>query len=298
MQPPPPFLLYDDFWIKMNDSGCWWYFSCPGPGGAGRPDLLVMEVNVSFALLLTTLAGLSTGIGSGIAYFIKTPRYTYLAVMLGFSAGVMVYISFAELLKTAVEEIGFGPANLAFFIGIVFIAVVDMLVPHDYEEEREDNPKSGPGSQKPLMRAGIFTALGIAIHNFPEGLVTFSSAATGDTTLGIAVAIAVAIHNIPEGMAVSVPIYYASGSRRKAFLYSFSSGLAEPVGALIGYAILMPFLTPVLLSSSLAFVAGIMVYISLDELLPMAHRYGQSHLVISGIGAGMLVMAASLYLLV
>ena len=147
------------------------------------------------------------------------------------------------------------------------------------------------------MRAGIFTAIGIAIHNFPEGLVTFSSAATGDTALGIAVAVAVAIHNIPEGMAVSVPIYYASNSRLRAFLYSFSSGLAEPLGALIGYAVLLPFLTPMLLSTSLAFVAGIMVYISLDELLPLAHRYGREHLVIGGIGAGMLVMAASLYLL-
>ena len=147
------------------------------------------------------------------------------------------------------------------------------------------------------MRAGVFTALGIAIHNFPEGLVTFSSAATGNVALGTAVAVAIAIHNIPEGIAVSVPIFYATGSRRQAFLWSFSSGLAEPVGALIGYAILLPFLTPSLLSTLLAFVAGIMVYISLDELLPMAHRYGKEHLVIIGVGGGMVIMAASLFLL-
>ena len=115
--------------------------------------------------------------------------------------------------------------------------------------------------------------------------------------LGVAVAIAIAIHNIPEGIAVSVPIFYATGNRRRAFLISFSSGLAEPVGAIIGYAILLPFLTPTLLSTLLAFVAGIMVYISLDELLPLAHRYGQEHLVIIGVGAGMPVMAASLFLL-
>ncbi len=256
-----------------------------------------MEINLGFALLLTALAGLSTGIGSAVAYFIRTPKSSYLSLMLGFSAGVMTYISFAELLKTSIDEIGFGPANLAFFVGIAFIAAVDMAIPHDYEEEREGEARLEGVKPKGLMRAGVFAALGIAIHNFPEGVVTFASAATGDTTLGIAVAIAVAIHNIPEGMAVSVPVYYASGSRKKAFLYSFSSGLAEPVGALIAYAILLPFLTPALLSASLAFVAGVMVYISLDELLPMAHKYGRSHLVISGVGAGMLVMAVSLFLL-
>jgi ZIP family zinc transporter len=275
-------------------------------------------VDVSFALLLTTLAGLSTGIGSAIAYFIRTPRYSYLAVMLGFSAGVMVYISFAELLKTAIDQVGFGIANLAFFIGIGFIGLVDMLIPHEYEEERLESteapaaaeseslgegragrsPSGGVGRSPILMRAGLFTALGIAIHNFPEGLVTFSSAATGNTSLGLAVAVAVGVHNIPEGMAVSVPIFYATGSRRRAFLYSFSSGLAEPVGALIAYAILLPFLTATLLSSLLAFVAGIMVYISLDELLPLAHRYGKEHLVIVGVGTGMAVMAVSLFLLV
>jgi len=276
-----------------------------------------MEVNASFAILLTALAGLSTGIGSAIAYFIRRPKYSYLAVMLGFSAGVMIYISFAELLKTAIDEVGFITANLGFFIGIIFIAIVDMLIPHEYEEERVEgthpsvvsggetiqekggrlSSPSNAGQPSVLMRAGIFTALGIAIHNFPEGLVTFSSAATGDVALGVAVAIAIAIHNIPEGIAVSVPIFYATGSRRRAFIYSFSSGLAEPVGAFISYAILLSFLTPVLLSTSLAFVAGIMVYISLDELLPLAHRYGREHLVITGIGVGMLVMAASLFLL-
>ena len=276
-----------------------------------------MQVDVPFALLLTTLAGLSTGIGSAIAYFIRTPKYSYLAIMLGFSAGVMIYISFAELLKTAIDQVGFATANLGFFVGIAFIAVVDILVPHEYEEERRERAQpsvasqynsrqekgAGPsvlsttGKSSILMRAGVLTALGIAIHNFPEGLVTFSSAAAGDVSLGVAVATAIAIHNIPEGMAVSVPIYYATGSRQKAFLYSFSSGLAEPLGALIGYAILLPFITPTVLSTLLAFVAGIMVYISLVELLPLAHRYGKQHLVVVGMGAGMLVMAASLFLL-
>jgi len=273
-----------------------------------------MEINLAFAFTLTALAGLSTGIGSAVAYFIRTPKYSYLAVMLGFSAGVMVYISFTELLGTAIEDIGFARANIAFFVGILFIAVIDMLVPHQYEEEHtrgirrdigEPEQREEPGlfsqpagsPQSALMRSGIFMALGIAIHNFPEGMVTFASAATGDVALGVTVAVAIAIHNIPEGIAVSVPIFYATGDRGKAFTYSFLSGVAEPVGALLGYALLFPFLTPALLSSSLAFVAGIMVYISLDEILPLAHRYGKEHLVLIGIGAGMLVMALSLFLL-
>ena len=272
-----------------------------------------MEINFSFAILLTTLAGLSTGIGSAIAFFIRTPKYSYLAVALGFSAGVMIYISFVELLGTAIENVGFVTANIAFFTGIGLIALIDILVPHEYEEERMDStpqnaskkgeramsglpPQLTAPSQSTLMRSGILIALGIAIHNFPEGMVTFCSAATGDIAFGIIIAVAIAIHNIPEGIAVSVPIFYATGNRRKAFTYSFLSGVAEPVGALIGYGILFSFLTPALLSSMLAFVAGIMVYISLDEILPLAHRYGKEHLVIIVIGIGMLVMVMSLFL--
>jgi len=274
----------------------------------------VMEINLSFAILLTVLAGLSTGIGSAIAFFIRTPKYSYLAILLGFSAGVMIYISFTELLGTAIRDVGFITANMAFFSGILLIGVIDILVPHEYEEERVTNSPSGVGeigqpeklglppplavpSSSSLMRSGTLLALGIAIHNFPEGLVTFTCAATGDVAFGIMIAVAIAIHNIPEGIAVSVPIFYATGSRRRAFTYSFLSGIAEPVGALIGYAILLPFLTPTLLSSVIAFVAGIMIYISLDEILPLAHRYGHEHLVIIGLGIGMLVMAASLSLL-
>ncbi len=273
-----------------------------------------MEINLAFAMLLTVLAGLSTGIGSAVAFFIRKPKYSYLALLLGFSAGVMIYISFTELLGTAIRDVGFVTANIAFFAGILFIAVIDILVPHEYEEERAtssqpDNSETGQQkklglppqptapSKSSLKRSGILLALGIAIHNFPEGLVTFTCAATGDIAFGVMIAVAIAIHNIPEGIAVSVPIFYATGSRRRAFTYSFLSGVAEPVGALIGYAILLPFLTPALLSSVIAFVAGIMIYISLDEILPLAHRYGKEHLVIIGVGAGMLVMSVSLFML-
>jgi len=262
-----------------------------------------MEINVGFALMLATLAGLSTGIGSSIAYFIRKPKYSYLAVLLGFSAGVMIYISFAELLKTAIDEVGFGMANIAFFVGIGLIAVLDLAVPHSYiaEESRihdfNFSANTSLASRAKLMQIGKFTALGIAIHNFPEGLVTFVSGATGDVAFGLIIATAIAIHNIPEGISVSIPIFYATGSRRKAFFYSFMSGVAEPIGALIGFAILLPFLSPGLISSILAFVAGIMIYISLDELLPAAHKYGGEHLSLAGLLAGMLVMALSLFML-
>jgi ZIP family zinc transporter len=265
-----------------------------------------MEINLGFAILLTTMAGLSTGIGSTIAFFIRRPKYTYLSFLLGLSAGVMVYILFTELLGTAIADVGFLKANITFFIGIVVFAAIDILIPHSYEEESADDARlggEGKASATPLpsasslKRGGIFIAIGIAIHNFPEGMITFASAATGDVSLGIIIAVAVAIHNIPEGIAVSVPIFYATGNRRQAFAYSFLSGVAEPVGALIGYAFLLPFLTTIVLSTTLAFVAGIMVYISFDEILPMAHRYGREHLVILGVIAGMGIMALSLWLL-
>lgn len=259
------------------------------------------NIDLTFAFMLTTLAGLSTGIGSGIAYFIRKPKYSYLAILLGFSAGVMIYISFAELLKGAIDAIGFKTANIFFFAGIAFIAIVDILIPHSYIAERAENKKAKSTSlsnehRSDLMRAGIFTALGIAIHNFPEGLATFAAAATGDVRLGLSIATAIAIHNIPEGISVSVPIFYATGDRKKAFIYSFASGIAEPIGALIGYTILMPFLSPTLISGLLALVAGIMVYISLDELLPLAHRYGGEHLALIGLLTGMAVMAISLWM--
>ena len=273
-----------------------------------------MEINVGFALLLTVLAGLSTGIGGVIALFIRVPRHSYLPALLGFSAGVMVYISFTELLGTAIRDVGFVTANIAFFIGILLITLIDMFVPHEYEEERATSSRLGTGdirqpekwglplpvpppAKSALMRSGTLLTLGIAIHNFPEGLVTFACAATGDVAFGVMIAVAIAVHNIPEGIAVSVPIFYATGSHRRAFTYSLLAGVAEPVGALIGYAILLPFLTPRVLSSTLAFAAGVMVYISLDEILPLAYRYRREHLVIIGVVSGMLAMAVGLFLL-
>jgi ZIP family zinc transporter len=257
--------------------------------------------NIIPALLLTVAAGLCTGIGSAIAYFIRKPKIVYLAFLLGFSAGVMIYVSFMELLPDALKTVGGVWGLAAFFLGIAATGLVDMLVP---ELENPHQWRAAGCADEPiahleksrLMRTGLFTALAIGIHNFPEGLATFASALS-DVHLGVFIAIAIAIHNVPEGIAVSVPILYATGDKNKAFFYSFLSGMSEPAGAIVGYLVLLPFLTPVLLAALLAFVAGVMIYISLDELLPMAHSYGHGHLVIAGIVLGMLVMAVSLLML-
>jgi len=255
-------------------------------------------MNVEIALLLTVIAGLSTGIGSAIAYFIKKPKMIYLSFSLGFSAGVMIYVSFVELLSQALENIGEFLGISSFFIGVIFIGIIDMIIP------KEKNPHHlklsfesiGVRKDAALMRAGLFTALAIGIHNFPEGLATFGTALS-DVKLGMVIALAIAIHNIPEGISVSVPVFYATGNRKKAFVYSFLSGIAEPIGAVVGFLILLPFLSDIVLVSLMAFIAGIMVYISLDELLPMAHRYGHDHMVIIGLVLGMFVMALSLLML-
>ena len=245
---------------------------------------------VLLALLLSFLAGISTTIGAVVAFFIKKPTHKILGLTLGFSAGVMLNVSFVELLTKSMNEIGFLHANFAFFVGMVIIFAIDVLIPHKYIAEKAEskNPK--------LMRTGILTALGIAIHNFPEGFVTFAGSLYSIKT-GILLAVAIAIHNIPEGISVSIPIFYATGNKRKAFLYSFASGIFEPIGAVIGAAFLLPFITDYLIGCVLAFISGIMVYISFDELLPAAHEYGKEHLVALGVISGMAVMILSLIML-
>ena len=259
--------------------------------------------NVLFAFGLTVFAGLATGVGSALAFLAKKTNPAFLSLSLGFSAGVMLYVSFVEIFQKARVSLaavfGDSPAMvytvLAFFGGIALIAAIDRLVPgfenpHELRSGDEQTPE-----KRTLLRMGVFSALAIAIHNFPEGLATFMGGLQ-DPTMGVAIAVAIAIHNIPEGIAVSVPIYYATGSRWKAFSLSFLSGLAEPVGALLGYFILMQFFNDALFGIIFAGVAGIMVYISLDELLPTAEKYGKHHVAIGGLIGGMAVMAASLLL--
>jgi len=241
-----------------------------------------------FPLLLAIFAGLSTTIGSLIAFAVKEPSKKILSFAMGFSAGVMLLISFAELLPQALIEIGEFNAFLAFFAGMIVIYLIDVFIPHSYEQEECGNSR--------LMKCGTMIAIGIAIHNFPEGIAVFFSSLSS-LSLGIPVAIAVALHNIPEGIAVSIPIYYATKKKRTAFLYSFLSGLAEPVGAVIGFLFLMPFLNQFVLNVILAAVAGIMVFISFDELLPVSYKSDNGHAPIFGIIVGMAIMALSLLVL-
>ena len=275
----------------------------------------IVDTNtVLLAFGLTLFAGLATGIGSALAFFARTTNTRFLSLSLGFSAGVMLYVSFVEIFFKAKTELigslgevtGTWVTVGSFFAGIALIGIIDKLVPN-YEnphelhsiEEMDKGLQNLPQNEAhdfgKLRRMGLFTALAIGIHNFPEGLATFTATLT-DPNLGIAIAVAVAIHNIPEGIAVSVPIYYATGSRLKAFKLSFLSGLSEPVGALVGYLLLMPFFSPVVFGILFASVAGIMVFISLDELLPSAEEFGEHHLTIIGVIAGMAVMALSLLL--
>jgi ZIP family zinc transporter len=294
--------------------------------------------NFWFALGLTVFAGMATGIGSAIAFLAKRTNFRFLSIATGFSAGVMLYVSFVEIFIKGVDSLvesygdplGHWINAASFFGGMALIGIIDALIPHaenphEIHTEFETAPLHDPNAPMPdaemlkmkaiadpehlekhnakLMRMGMFTALAIAIHNFPEGLATFL-AALEDPSLGIPIAIAIALHNIPEGISVSVPIFYATGDRKKAFIYSFLSGLAEPVGALIAYGALRFFvggdegvIPPQVMGILFGGVAGIMVYISLDELLPTSRAYGKGHDSLFGLVAGMLVMALSLLLM-
>ncbi|NBC47613.1 MAG: zinc transporter ZupT [Gammaproteobacteria bacterium] len=257
------------------------------------------------ALLLTLLAGLATAIGSAIAFFAPRANLRFLAVALGFSAGVMIYVSFVELLPSGAEALDevLGAAQTAavaaLFTGILLAAAIDRLVPLGYNPHEMRAPAAGNGGPQEadhLLRVGTLTALTITLHNLPEGLATLLTSLQ-DVRLGLPVALAVGIHNIPEGIAVSVPIYYATGSRGQAFIWSALSGLSEPLGALLGLLIFSSFWSQALLGLSLAAVAGIMIFISFDVLLPSAETYGEHHLTVYALVAGMAVMALSLLML-
>ncbi len=286
-----------------------------------------MHENFWPAFLLTIFAGLSTGIGSSIAFFVKNRNNTkFLTLSMGFAAGVMIYVSFMEIFPHALNaldnissEDGKGGHSyryigiIAFFAGMLLVALIDKIVPHDDNphefmtaEEKEaaeadiEAIKKGkevsPAGKKRLMRIGLLTATALALHNFPEGIATFVSALES-VSLGFTIAVAIALHNIPEGIAVSMPVYYATGSRSKAFWYSFLSGVVEPLGAILAYFILMPFLNEMMIAILLSGVAGIMVFIALDQLLPAAEEYGEHHISIYGMVAGMAMMALSLLML-
>jgi len=252
-----------------------------------------MTDTILTAFLFSLIAGLSTGLGSLAAFFIKDFKHRHLSLLMGFSAGVMIQISFMELLFSAVVETGFLNANIAFFVGIATIAAIEFLIPHEYEEEKLTDKEK---KNKRLMKTGLLVSAGIAIHNFPEGIITLFGTIK-DPHLGLVLLIAIALHNIPEGISVSMPIYYATKNRKKAFLWSLLSGISEPIGAIIGFFVLFPFINAFVLNLALAFVAGIMVFISFDELLPLSLSHGEAHLAITSLFLGMLTMTAVLFLL-
>ena len=272
--------------------------------------------SVVFAFLLTLFAGLATGIGSLLALLTKRTNTKFLSVSLGFSAGVMIYVSMIEIFVKARESLvavlgergGSWLTVVGFFAGMMVIALIDRFIPegdnpHEIkrveccvdENGNEVCPIPSRDSKSKLLRTGVFTALAIAIHNFPEGLATFISGMQ-EPTLAIPIAVAIAIHNIPEGIAVSIPVFFSTGSKKKAFVYSFLSGLSEPLGAVVGFTLLRTFVNDLTFGVVFSMVAGIMVFISLDELLPSAREYGEAHLSIYGLISGMMVMAVSLLL--
>lgn len=278
--------------------------------GAALLGSVVMDSPVLLAFLVTLGAGLSTGIGAALGLFAKTTNDRFLALALGFSAGVMLYVSFVEIIPKAMDFLssdsggsGLLEASVAFLAGTLLMAVLyrflpDLPLPN---EEKRRLAKADVESQflvepaRRLFRAGLLVALAVTIHNFPEGIATFFLT-LDDPAVGLSVGVAIAIHNIPEGIAVAIPMYFALRNRLWAFGLGVLSGLAEPLGAVLGYLVLQPFISDGLLGALFAAVAGIMVYIALDSLLPAAREFGRGQLAIYGVIAGMAIMAASLVL--
>ena len=265
------------------------------------PDQPPMQTPVAVALLISLVAGLSTALGGLVAILVRRPGPHFNGLTLGFAAGVMILLSFQELLSEGIDALGMMAAMVAFFVGMGSMFVLDFAIPHDYiehhdhpdglhDEDVEDRNKGR------LSRTALLLAIGIAIHNFPEGMATFV-AAMHDLRLGLAIGLAVAIHNVPEGIAVAAPVYAATGSRVKAFLWALYSGLAEPLGAVVAAVILFPFLGEALLGWLMAGVAGCMVAIALDEAMPAAKLHGSPHTPMVGAMLGMAVAAGSVLLL-
>ena len=260
------------------------------------------------ALLMTLIAGSATGIGGVLVLFKKKLSSDTLAGALGISAGVMIFISLAEMFPEAQAEIlsaghiKYGKAYIlaAFFLGMGIITLIDFLVP-EYENPHEASGLSLDTQASTMKKLGIMSALAISIHNFPEGIATFIGA-LNDSQMGAGITFAISIHNIPEGIAIAIPIYYATKSKGKALLYATLSGFSEVLGALLCIAVTHLFgveLTGggIIFPLILAAVAGIMIYISLDELLPTAEKYGKHHIAIAGVVAGMAIMGISLLII-
>lgn len=262
-----------------------------------------MEHNYLVAFLITALAGMATVLGGGLTFFIKKDNLHALSVGLGFSAGVMIFIALYAIMQESKDflQISFPQMAqlatfLSFFTGIAVASLVDFFLPaHIGTSLMQPDYRDKPPADPKVQRAGILTAMAISIHRFPEGLATFL-VASSDLKLGIPFAIAIAIHNLPEGIAIALPVYHSTGKKRIAIFYSFIAALAGPIGALIGLVFAQVLFSQTVIGIMFGAVAGIMVYISLDTLLPLAREYGDNHHVMLGIISGMAFISLSLLL--
>ena len=260
--------------------------------------------NYLIALLLTFFAGLATSIGGVVAFMVKKNNLKALSVGLGFSAGVMILLSFKEIIPEASAMLKINFPNSyewivysSFIAGIIIALLIDYFLPDHIDTEEVLNPDVPNNTHKHMLkRAGLFTAIAICVHNFPEGMATFLTT-TQNITLGASVAIAIAIHNIPEGIAVALPLYHVTGKKRYAMLYATLSGITEPIGAIVGMFLFSLFVPQILVGALMAAVAGIMIYIAFDTLLPLAKEYGDWHLSLTGIISGVLFIWLSLILI-
>lgn len=256
-----------------------------------------------FAFAVTTAAGLATGLGSILALVSHKPSPRLLAFGLAFAGGAMVYVSLAEILVKSTEAFaselgpraGYAWGTLAFLGGLVLIALLDRLLPNPHEGLRSDDPDLAGKDREQLRRVGLLAAIAITAHNLPEGLATFF-AMLDNPGVGLPLALAIAIHNIPEGVSIAIPVYFATGRKRDAVLAALLSGLAEPVGALVGYSVLAPFMSPIVFGAVFGLIAGVMVFLAIDELLPTAKRYARGHETVYGLVSGMAALALSLVL--
>jgi zinc transporter, ZIP family len=260
---------------------------------------MVMQDQVWIAFAVTFLAGLATVIGGVIVLFFKKPSYRFLAFGLAFSAGAMIYVSLTEILNKSIdsfsqaydEKMGFALGTFAFLLGVILVLLLDRFVPNPHETIDIQNKEII--SQQQLMRTGLLTLFAITAHNFPEGLATFF-ATLESPTLGAPLAVAIAIHNIPEGVAIALPVYMATSRKSLALIASFVSGLAEPVGAAVGYFILAPYMSFSIYGAVFGVIGGVMVYLALDELLPTAKQFAKGHETVYGLVTGMASLASSL----
>lgn len=255
------------------------------------------------AFAITLAAGMFTVLGSAMVMFSKTPNPRALSFGLAFAGGAMVYVSLTEIFSKSTasfvqaygEKYGFAAATLAFLAGLGFITLIDLLVPNPHETLDAHDPTFQDTKRQHIARVGMMAATAITAHNFPEGLATFF-ATLENPAVGMPLALAIAIHNIPEGISIAAPVYYATQSKKLTVFACFVSGLAEPLGAILGYTLLKPFLSPAIFGVIFGLIAGVMVFLALDELLPAAKRYSSGHETVYGLTSGMAVIALSLVL--